>query len=114
MTMAPFEWADLLGRLPAPEECLVLQHVRACCLLEPLVGRALLFGSRARGTHTTRSDFDFAFEWRESDAGAWAVFCDHVYDASPTVHGLDLLNLDSVNGDLRARILAEGKEFHHA
>ncbi len=73
--------------------------------------RILLFGSRARGDHRERSDYDIGFEFSEAYESSWARFVLDAQELAPTLCGLDLVNLREARGKLKARILSEGKDL---
>lgn len=68
------------------------------------VERVILFGSRARGTHTERSDIDLAISGGNFDSFYW--------DVKEKTHSLlmfDLVELDAgVSEELRAEIERDG------
>ena len=67
-------------------------------------GKVILFGSRARGTHTERSDIDIAVIGGDFDAFYWAV--------KETVHSLltfDIVNYSAgVSDELKEEIEKDG------
>ena len=73
--------------------------------------RVLLFGSRARGDHQERSDYDIAFDFPSETQSEWSRFVLDMQESAPTLCELDLVNLRDVDPDFRERILAEGKEI---
>jgi predicted nucleotidyltransferase len=73
--------------------------------------RILLFGSRARGDHRERSDYDLAFEFPIAFEMHWPKFVLDAQENSPTLCGLDLINLREIRAELRDRILKEGKDL---
>lgn len=68
------------------------------------VQKVILFGSRARGTHTERSDIDIAVVGGDFDAFYW--------DIKDNTHSLlmfDIVNMDeSTSDDLREEIEKDG------
>ena len=68
------------------------------------VQKVFLFGSRARGTHTERSDIDIAVVGGDFDAFYW--------DIKENIHSLlmfDIVNMDeSTSDDLREEIEKDG------
>lgn len=68
------------------------------------IRKVILFGSRARGTNTERSDIDIAISGGDFDAFYW--------DIKELVHSLltfDVVNLDSgISDELRAEIERDG------
>lgn len=59
------------------------------------VKKAVLFGSRAKGTATRRSDFDFAI-WGAQDFNSLQEAIDEI----PTLYSFDVVNMDSCKNDL--------------
>lgn len=59
------------------------------------VCRAVLFGSRAKGTFTERSDFDIAV----TGAVDFELLKEEI-EALPTLYTIDLVNLDTCGNDL--------------
>lgn len=57
----------------------------------------VLFGSRARGTHHARSDFDFALDFDDESPqdGRWLEFVSYVDENAPTLNKIDLVRMDS-------------------
>jgi len=70
--------------------------------------RLILFGSRARGDHRLESDYDFAIDPKGSSASELVWFEDELKNNSPTVHKIDLVNLERCDQDLGRRIQEEG------
>ena len=68
------------------------------------VHKIVLFGSRARGTHTERSDVDIAVSGSDFDAFYWSI--------KENVHSLltfDIVNLDSgISQQLKEEIERDG------
>ena len=68
------------------------------------VHKIVLFGSRARGTHTERSDVDLAVSGSDFDAFYWSI--------KEKVHSLltfDIVNLDSgISQQLKEEIERDG------
>lgn len=66
--------------------------------------RAVLFGSRARGTHTERSDIDLAVSGVDFDRFYW-----NIKDHAHTLLCVDIVDLDQgVSEDLSAEIGKDG------
>ena len=63
------------------------------------LGRVVLFGSRARGTHRERSDIDLA-----CTGGNFARFSVDLDEEAPTLLEFDFVNLD---GPVRQELLQE-------
>ncbi len=72
------------------------------------IRRVILFGSRARGTNTERSDVDIAVSGGDFDGFYW--------DIKELVHSLltfDVVNLDSeISDELRAEIERDGVRIY--
>jgi predicted nucleotidyltransferase len=84
-------------------------HVVSCAAACPGIERVKLFGSRARGDATARSDYDFAVYATELDHAAWSRWCLDTEQSSPSLCRLDLvLASDSTSDDLRRAIEAQG------
>ncbi|MEW6727774.1 MAG: nucleotidyltransferase family protein [Pseudomonadota bacterium] len=68
------------------------------CILqaEPAVQRAILFGSRAKGTFKRGSDIDLALEGNDLNAEAIGRLA-RAFDESPIPYQVDLCWLDAVN-----------------
>ena len=74
--------------------------------------RAVLFGSRARGDNTERSDYDIAVYGdlsREEISGLTYAFAEEL----PTLHKIDLLFVNQIkNKELIAQIEKDGVEIY--
>lgn len=67
------------------------------------IQKVVLFGSRARGTHTEKSDIDLAVSGGNSEAFYW--------DIKENVHSLlsfDIVESKSVSGELKEEIERDG------
>lgn len=82
----------------------VLDHIQEC----GLVKSAWLFGSRAKQTATDKSDYDFAFLFRDNRSDSWGSFATFLREKNPRLNTLDLIRFDQVGEDLQKRILQEG------
>ena len=72
----------------------ILQAVKTIC--ESFHAReAILFGSRAKGTATERSDFDIAV----SGVASFEVLAEAI-DAIPTLYSFDVVNMDTCRNEL--------------
>lgn len=71
--------------------------------------RIILFGSRARGDHDRRSDYDVAIEAPAVSEAEWTRFVLDIQDNLDTLHGIDIVRLETVNPALQRRIEREGK-----
>lgn len=79
----------------------------ACKILH--ASKVILFGSRARGDHHLRSDYDIAVVAPTVGRESWSEFRELVLEDAPTLHQIDLLLLDnSVSAELRDAIAKEG------
>lgn len=77
----------------------ILQSARECN-----VSRLILFGSRAKGTYTEKSDIDLAIS-----GGNVSSFMDQLDEHAPTLLAFDLIDMDgSVGNGLLSRIQEEG------
>ena len=72
------------------------------------VKSALIFGSRSRGDHGPKSDYDFAFVWVDKFRESWGDFTGELREGSPTLHQLDLIREDTGSDELRQKIASEG------
>ena len=91
----------------------VYDFVRALCGGESSIHRAILFGSRARGDHQERSDFDLAIEAPGISDEAWARFALELRDKAPTLCGIDVVRLNSkTSKDLSSKIKNEGVKLY--
>lgn len=69
----------------------------------PEVATAILFGSRAKGTHTDRSDVDLALSGAVDPLGAEAIAAE--LDELPLPYGFDVRSLDHItHRELREHI----------
>ncbi|MCR5689098.1 MAG: nucleotidyltransferase domain-containing protein [Clostridiales bacterium] len=68
------------------------------------VQRVILFGSRARGTHTPRSDVDLAVAGGDFDSFYWSI-----KEKTPSLLTFDIVSLDGiVSTDLLKEIERDG------
>lgn len=90
----------------------VLEFIHESALSFGFPTRILLFGSRARGDHHSRSDYDIAVEPDRTLNENWAQFWNLVDEAAPTLCKIDLINLaDNLSESFRNQIEADGIEF---
>jgi predicted nucleotidyltransferase len=75
------------------------------------VKRVILFGSRARGYATPRSDIDLAVDI--SDDVTWRVV-DELVEEYPTLLKIDLVRLSESYGEFHKAILESGKVLYEA
>lgn len=71
--------------------------------------RILLFGSHARGTATSQSDIDLAFEVPQVSHADWSRFVVSLDEDPVTLKPFDVLRLDEVGEEIKDRISREGK-----
>ncbi|MEO2083680.1 MAG: nucleotidyltransferase domain-containing protein [Desulfurobacteriaceae bacterium] len=69
--------------------------------------RVILFGSRARGTHTEHSDVDLAFDSRENLEEVVRELME-LLEESPLPQKVDLIILSKVNDRFKEEIRKEG------
>ena len=94
-------------------EMKVFTFVRDLCARHPAIQRAILFGSRARGDHHERSDFDLAIDAPGFSDEEWARFALELREKAPTLCGLDLVRLESgTSVDLSGKIRQEGVDLY--
>ena len=75
--------------------------------------RVILFGSRARGDHHDRSDYDIALDAPAVSSADWARFALEVREHFPSLCGLDLVRLTATTAaDLRQKIQQEGRVIY--
>lgn len=86
----------------------VIRIVLALVTKFPGLEKVYLYGSRAKGTYTDLSDYDFAFEWRKEQLGSWGSFATLLREMNPTLNSLDLVRFDQIGPELTIRILKEG------
>lgn len=90
----------------------LLAHVIEVSRKYPCVLRGVLFGSRAKGTAASQSDYDIAVDWEGEGGVLWGCFVHDVIEDKPLLKSVDLLNLQCVGADLRSRIEMEGLVFY--
>ena len=73
----------------------------------PFVEKIILFGSRARGTQLSRSDIDIAIICPTASNKDWQDVLT-IIDEADTLLFIDCLNFDTVDEDLKKRILIDG------
>lgn len=86
----------------------VVRHVIAESASFASVKSIRIFGSRARGNHGPKSDYDLAVWWNDCAGESWGDFAGAVREKSPTLHQLDIVRMDSASGELAQKIDAEG------
>ena len=70
--------------------------------------RVILFGSRARETHTEHSDIDIAVD-SEEDIGEDIIKLKEILEESDLPQKVDIILLSKANSSLKEEILKEGK-----
>ena len=82
----------------------VVEYIRACASRYG-VQKVILFGSRARGDHSPKSDIDLAVS-----GGDQVRFSLDVEENAPTLLEFDIVNLDgSVSEELRTLVAKDGR-----
>lgn len=77
-------------------------------LLKDKKVKVYLFGSRAKGEHTQRSDLDLAF-LSEEDISYELSLLREILEDSNIPFTVDIVDLSKVGRDFRERVLREGK-----
>jgi uncharacterized protein len=92
----------------------VTEYIKEMAEKESGITKLILFGSRARGNHHLRSDYDVAVETKvEIGPAEWSRWALQVREHVPTLCGLDLVHLtDETANDLKEAIAKEGKVFY--
>jgi predicted nucleotidyltransferase len=86
----------------------VIVFIKAKSAKHTGVKRALLYGSRSKGTFHDKSDYDVAFVWENRDDKDWVKFVDELRSENPTLYSLDIVRMDRIGEELKERILSEG------
>lgn len=79
---------------------------------EPKIEKIILFGSRAVGDYTDRSDIDLAFSIPNMTSKEWTAFTFYLEDELDTLLSLDMIHLEEAPSDLREEILTNGVIIH--
>lgn len=91
----------------------VLDFIRQLATKEASIRSVILFGSRARGDHHERSDYDIAVDAPSMSDDAWARFAEAVREKSPTLCGIDIVRITrDMSAELRQKIQAEGQPIY--
>jgi predicted nucleotidyltransferase len=90
---------------------MALEPLVQALAVRPEVQRIVLFGSRARGDATARSDIDLAIEAPDSTRRQWLELTLLVEEAQ-TLLQIDLVRLEETSPALHAQILAEGETLY--
>jgi len=77
----------------------------------PYVKSIRIFGSRARGDHHPRSDFDLAIECPQASISDWQAILDLV-DQAETLLPIDCVRLEEAEPALRKNILKWNKVLY--
>lgn len=77
----------------------------------PSVRRAVVFGSRATGRNSPKSDYDLAVDAPDASPAEWAALAAALDDA-PTVLKVDLLRWEHAPLDLQEEIARDGIEVY--
>ncbi len=70
--------------------------------------KIVIFGSRARGDHSQRSDVDIGFYLARNDHPNWSRFVLDAEDELKTLLEMDLVDVTSASEDLKKSIMTEG------
>jgi predicted nucleotidyltransferase len=95
--------------MPTPEDH--IQGLTKLIAAHEGVKRVILFGSRARGYATPRSDIDLAVD--VSDDVTWRVV-DELVEEYPTLLKIDLVRLSDGCGEFEKAIIESGKVLYEA
>ena len=91
----------------------VLEYLVDAAKKQPLIKRVVLFGSRVRGDHHDRSDYDVAVESENMSHSDWAAWASGVREKVPTLCGLDLIWVNQcLSKGLLEKIVLEGKAIY--
>lgn len=89
---------------------LVMKFLAERASANPHITRAVLFGSRASGSATERSDYDVAIETNGMDHAAWSAWALRTKEDFPSLCGLELVWMNELtNVELRQKVEQEGK-----
>ena len=75
------------------------------------VRKIILYGSRAREDNNKFSDYDIAVD-SDIDFSTWARFSLEIEDNMETLLPVDVVQLNSVNSELKKRIQRDGKVLY--
>jgi predicted nucleotidyltransferase len=95
-------WSSI--NLPKLPDFLQAMMTKAQAVLD--VERIVVFGSRARGDHTDRSDYDFCFYLTSSRN--WAAFVVDQQESAATLCALDLVSFNELDQQLADEITKHG------
>ena len=86
-----------------------IRYVIAHAKVTPWVDKVVLFGSRARGDHHDRSDYDVAVQCTPEHPEGWAAWALDLKESVPTLGGLDIVLVHAnMSGSLKQAIQNEG------
>lgn len=91
----------------------IISAVREIILKHASPTRIYLFGSRVSGDARTESDYDFAFDASESDAGALQLMRDDL-DQLPTLCRIDIANIARADNRFASRVRDTGLVIYSA
>ena len=91
----------------------IISAVRDIILKHASPTRIYLFGSRVTGDAKTESDYDFAFDAPESDAGALQSMRDDL-DQLPTLYRIDVANIARADSRFANRVKDTGLVIYSA
>jgi len=77
----------------------------------PSIERIILFGSRARGDHSARSDIDLAIDCPQATRQDWTTMLNLVENAN-TLLSIDCIKLDEAEPRLQQNILQQGEVLY--
>ncbi len=72
------------------------------------INKIYLFGSRARGDASARSDIDLAIACPNANSRTWLDIKETI-EETPTLLKIDILRLEEATPELRKKIIEEGK-----
>lgn len=73
----------------------ILKKITAICFQYPDIQKAVLFGSRGRGTHQATSDFDLAFYLQENPEGKTQIHLAHALEELDCLQKIDVVFISS-------------------
>lgn len=82
------------------------------CRHWPWVARVWLFGSRARGDCSERSDIDLAVEAPSADARQWSAVTTWCDERAPTLLRIDVVRWERAAAGLRDKVARQGVLLH--
>ncbi len=102
--------ADRRRRLPKTDPRIAELVRRIVLFLSPR--RVILFGSRARGDNVPKSDIDLAVDAPGEKLRAYFDLLADLNRDPPTLLGMDIVLLDEVGAEFRARVEREGRVLY--